>query len=139
MATAHSDWLGLQRELPARRRLQLTILSFLVPLGLWCFVSYVPWVWHPLVKISEPAEVDYFTEEMEVPVADFVREKAKAKAAGKALPEGVRVNPVYFPPPHAVARAFYTAFQTPPRLPNEPWLHESLGPVSYTHLTLPTT
>ena len=24
-------------------------------------------------------------------------------------------------------RAFYTAFTTPPRLPNEPWLHESLG------------
>jgi NitT/TauT family transport system permease protein len=34
---------------------------------------------------------------------------------------------VYLPPPHAVARAFYTAFKTPPRLPNEPWLHESLG------------
>jgi NitT/TauT family transport system permease protein len=26
-----------------------------------------------------------------------------------------------------VARAFYTAFKTPPRLPNEPWLHQSLG------------
>ena len=37
------------------------------------------------------------------------------------------MNPVYLPAPHEVARAFYTAFTTEPRLPNEPWLHESLG------------
>jgi NitT/TauT family transport system permease protein len=43
------------------------------------------------------------------------------------LPKGVRVNPVYLPAPHEVLRAFFTAFTTPPRLPNEPWLHESLG------------
>ena len=124
---AHSDWLGLRTELPPKRRLQLTILSFLIPLGIWSLVSYVPWLWHPLVRITEPAEVEFFTEEMEVPVADFARERDGALAKGKSLPEGYRVNPVYFPPPHAVARAFVTAFQTPPRLPNEPWLHESLG------------
>ena len=39
----------------------------------------------------------------------------------------MRVNPVYLPAPHEVLRAFFTAFTTPPRLPNEPWLHESLG------------
>jgi NitT/TauT family transport system permease protein len=38
----------------------------------------------------------------------------------------VRANPVYLPAPGEVARAFYTAFKTPPRLPSEPWLHESL-------------
>ena len=37
------------------------------------------------------------------------------------------MNPVYLPAPHEVLRAFFTAFTTPPRLPNEPWLHESLG------------
>ena len=37
------------------------------------------------------------------------------------------MNPVYLPAPHAVARAFYTAFKTPPRLQDEPWLHQSLG------------
>ena len=51
----------------------------------------------------------------------------KARVSGTALPVGTRVNPVYLPAPHEVARAFYTAFITPPRLPNEPWLHESLG------------
>ena len=107
--------------------MQLTLLSFLLPLSLWCVVSYVPWVWHPLVRVTDPGSVDYFTEDLEVPRGDFSSECNKARAAGQALPEGVRVNPVYLPPPHAVARAFITAFQTPPRLPNEPWLHESLG------------
>jgi NitT/TauT family transport system permease protein len=127
MATTHGDWLGLKKELPRKRRVQLTLLSFLLPLALWSVVSYVPWVWHPLVRVTDPGEVDYFTEDMDIPREDFAAEWAKAKASNKALPVGVRVNPVYLPAPHAVACAFFTAFQTPPRLPNEPWLHQSLA------------
>jgi len=123
---AHRDWLGLKQELPAGRRLQLTLISFLAPLVLWSAVSYVPWLWHPLVHVTVPGDVDYFTDDMDVPVADFTRELAKVKAAGGALPEGYAVNPVYLPAPHKVAIAFYTAFTTEPRLPNEPWLHQSL-------------
>jgi NitT/TauT family transport system permease protein len=120
------DWLGLKNELPPRRRFALAICSFLVPLAIWSAVSYVPWLWHPNVRITAPGEVDYFVEDMEVPRADFDAERAKMQAEGRELPEGVRVNPVYFPAPHHVARAFYSAFTTEPRLPNEPWLHESL-------------
>jgi NitT/TauT family transport system permease protein len=123
----HHDWLGLKAELPSRRRLLLTILSFLVPLALWCAVSYVPWVWHPLFRITDPGSVDYFIQDMDVSRADFYHELAKAKAAGTDLPKGYLVNPVYLPPPHRVAIAFYTAFTTAPHLPNEPWLHQSLG------------
>jgi len=124
---SHHDWLGMKVELPPRRRLLLTLLSFLLPLALWCAVSYVPWLWHPLVRVTDPGSVDYFSEDMDVKRADFDQELAKARAAGQALPQGHRVNPIYFPPPHKVLRAFYTAFKTPPRLPNEPWLHQSLG------------
>jgi NitT/TauT family transport system permease protein len=124
---ANHDWLGLKRELTPRLRFVLTVLSFLAPVALWCVVSYTPWIWHPLVRITVPGEVDYFTEDMDVPRADFEAESAKMKAQGLALPEGYRVNPVYLPAPHLVARAFYTAFTTEPRLPNEPWLHQSLG------------
>jgi NitT/TauT family transport system permease protein len=123
---AHHDWLGLKKELPHRRRLLLTVLSFVIPLALWCIVSYVPWVWHPLVHITDPGGVDYFSEGLDIPRADFDRELAKA-AAGQSLPKGYRVNPVYLPAPHKVACAFYTAFKTPPRLQDEPWLHQSLG------------
>ncbi|MEY4485424.1 MAG: hypothetical protein RL693_2876 [Verrucomicrobiota bacterium] len=124
---ANRDWLGLKQELPGNRRLLLTLLSFLAPLILWSLVSYVPWIWHPLMRVTVPGEVDYFTEDMDIPRADFEREYAKVRAAGGIVPEGFAVNPVYLPPPHKVAKAFYTAFTTEPRLPNEPWLHESLG------------
>jgi NitT/TauT family transport system permease protein len=52
---------------------------------------------------------------------------ANAAKAGLKAPEGYRVNPIYLPPPHKVARAFVTAFTTPPRLPSEPWLYQSLA------------
>ena len=124
---ATRDRLGLKRELPPRTRFTLLVLSFVAPLLLWSAISYIPWLWHPLVRISDPGEVEYFTEGLDVQRADFDHEVEKARTSGAALPVGARVNPVYLPAPHEVARAFYTAFITPPRLPNEPWLHESLG------------
>ena len=124
---AHRDWLGLKQELPHRRRLLLTGLSFLLPIALWALLSYVPFLWHPYVRVTAPGDVDYFIEEMDVPRAVFAKENEKMRAQNLAPAEGYRVNPVYLPPPHRVLRAFYTAFITPPRLPNEPWLHQSLG------------
>ena len=120
------DFLGLKKELPARRRFLLLIGSFLLPLGLWCLVSYVPWIWHPLVHVTDPGEIEFFSEDMDVPAADFDAENIKAVADGLAPAAGYRVNPVYFPAPHKVAAALYTAFTTEPRLQGEPWLHESL-------------
>ncbi len=124
---ANHDWLGLKQELPQRRRLLLTAASFLVPLTVWCVVSYVPWVWHPLMHITDAGSVDYFSSGLDVPRETFFKEVAKAKAAGLDVPQGIRVNPPYLPAPHEVVRAFYTAFKTPPRLQDEPWLHQSLG------------
>lgn len=120
------DFFGLKRELPPRRRLGLLLASFLLPLALWCAVSYTPWIWHPQVKVDDPGEVEVFSEGDAVPRADFDRENAAATAAGLQPAKGHRVNPVYLPAPHEVVRAFHTAFTTEPRLPGEPWLHESL-------------
>jgi len=124
---AHHDWLGLKRELPRKRQLLLAALSFVIPLAIWCAVSYMPWIWHPLIRVTDPGSVDYFSTGLDIPKATFYQEEAKARAAGQAVPTGYLVNPVYLPAPHAVARAFYTAFKTPPRLQDEPWLHQSLG------------
>jgi NitT/TauT family transport system permease protein len=121
------DRLGLRHELPRRRRLVLMFLSFAIPFALWTIVSYVPWIWHPLIQVTEPGDVDYFSTGMDVDRAVFAKETDTMAKAGLKAPQGFRVNPLYFQPPHAVARAFYTAFITPPRLPTEPWLHESLG------------
>ncbi|MEQ1860168.1 MAG: ABC transporter permease [Chthoniobacteraceae bacterium] len=124
---ATRDWLGLKQDLPPRRNAVLTILSFVLPFALWAVVSYTPWIWHPLVRITDSGESEWMTEDMDVQRADFAKEVEKTKAAGVAPPQGYRVNPVYLPAPHNVAKAFVTAFKTPPRLPGEPWLHESLG------------
>lgn len=121
------DWLGLRHELPRRRRIVLVILSFVLPLALWSVVSYVPWIWHPLMHVTDAGGVDYFSPGMDVDKAVFAQQAAAMAKAGLKPPQGYPVNPLYFPAPHEVARAFYTAFVTPPRLPDEPWLHESLG------------
>ena len=122
-----NDWLGLKQELPPRRRWLLAVLSFVLPLVVWSLVSYVPFVWHPLVRITSPGDIEYFSTGMDVPRADFSRENEKARTQKIDPAQGYRVNPPYLPAPHTVARAFVTAFQTPPRLPDEPWLYQSLG------------
>jgi len=111
-----------------RRRpgMVLTLASFLLPLLAWCLVSYVPFVWHPKMKVEVPGAVDYFQPGMLVDRADFQRESADMKAERKALPVGVPANPIYLPAPHEVVRALYTAFTTPPPASDAPWLHQSL-------------
>ncbi|MBT0568983.1 ABC transporter permease [Curvibacter sp. CHRR-16] len=109
-----------------RHRSVLTVGAFVLPLLLWCLVSYVPFVWHPKVQVQEPGSVDYFEAGMLVDKEEFATQLQTAQQAGQALPVGVPANPIYLPAPHAVARALYTAFTTAPEQKNAPWLHESL-------------
>ena len=53
------------------------MLSFLLPLAVWCTVSYVPWIWHPNVRITAPGDVDYFMEDMDVPAEEFAKQCAQ--------------------------------------------------------------
>jgi NitT/TauT family transport system permease protein len=119
-------WFAVRNELPARRSQTLLVLSFATPLLLWALISYVPFVWHPFVQVQSPGSIDYFTSGMRIEREVFAAENAKALAAGRAPAQGVLKNPIYLPAPHEVARALVTAFATPPRLPSEPWLHQSL-------------
>lgn len=50
-----SDWFRIRRDLTPGRRTLLTGLSFCLPAVLWCVVSYVPFIWHPDVKITVAA------------------------------------------------------------------------------------
>jgi len=121
-----NGWFAVRRELSPRGKWALGIGSFLVPLLVWCVVSYVPFVWHPQVLITQPGSVDYFQPGMRVDRAVFDDELEHARAAHAALPAGVGANPVYLPAPHEVLRAFYTAFTTPPPSQDGVWLHQSL-------------
>jgi NitT/TauT family transport system permease protein len=103
----------------------LTILAFLLPLAAWSAVSYVPWLWHPLVRVTAAGDGAYAVDQL-IEKAAFTSANAELAAVGKALASGEPANPVFLPPPHAVAQALVTGFTTPPKRKGEPWLHESL-------------
>lgn len=121
-----TTWFAVRKELSPRKRSMLGMGSFLLPLLIWCAVSYVPFIWHPMVLVSQPGDVDYFQVDMRVDKATFAEEVANMRSQGKAVPAGVPANPIYLPAPHEVAKAFYTAFTTPPESHDGQWLHESL-------------
>jgi NitT/TauT family transport system permease protein len=120
------QWFRVRARLSRRARILLAFASILLPLGLWSTVSYVPFIWHPDVLISDPGDVDYFQPGMRVEKAMFASEIANAKVNATAPPVGTLANPVYLPSPGDVLMAFYTSFTTPPMDQNGLWLHQSL-------------
>jgi NitT/TauT family transport system permease protein len=116
----------VMRPLSPRARLLVGLLSFVTPFALWSIVSYVPWVWHPDVMITDPGSVSYLDVGAHLPRAAFADEVAAATREQRAPPRGVRANPVYFPGPAAVLTSFYTAFKMRPETRDGPWLHQSL-------------
>ncbi len=121
-----NQWFAVRKELKSRPRTMMAILSFVLPLLIWSAVSYIPWLWHPMMSVTEPGDVSYFKVGTLVERTVFDQEVLNMQQADKALPQGDRANPVYLPAPHEVAVAFYTAFTTEPQRRNENWLHESL-------------
>ncbi len=116
----------IQGEITPRTKQILSILSFLIPILVWSMVSYVPWIWHPQIEISDPGSVGWLRTGMRLERADFEKASLSVDAATGRAPSGERVNPVFLPAPHEVVRALFTSFTTPPRLAGEPWLHENL-------------
>ena len=120
------SWFAVHKKLTPRSRLLVGCCSFLLPLLIWCLVSYVPFIWHPKVQITDPGAIDYFQTGMLIDRADFVAELDNARQRGASVPQGIAANPVYLPAPHQVAQAFYSAFITEPTQRDGLWLHESL-------------
>ena len=118
--------IAVNRKLDRGPRRTVTLASFALPILIWALVSYVPFLWHPQVEITQSGSVSYFSEGLLVDQEVFDREYAKASENGTALPEGKPANPVYLPAPHEVATAFVTSFTTEPKRRSESWLHESL-------------
>ena len=102
------------------------LFSFLLPLAAWCVVSYVPFVWHPDVKITDPGDSEVLTEGQQLPKASFAAENEKLRREALKPAEGYAANPIFLPAPHEVARAVVNAFKTPPAFRSDPWLHQSL-------------
>ena len=121
-----SSWFAVRQELSPNRRKIIGLASFLAPLIIWCAVSYVPFIWHPMVMITDIGEVDYFQMDMLVDKTMFNEELANMQSQSKAIPVGTPANPIYLPAPHLVVKALYTAFTTKPAQKDGLWLHQSL-------------
>ena len=124
---ARVSWIGVSRTLGPRRRSAFAVLSFLLPLIAWSAVSYVPFLWHPLLLVTNPGDISWMEPGMRVPRASFDEEVAAAQSAGNAPPMGTPTNPVYLPAPHEVAVALWTSLIAQPeqrdaiRLPRSLW------------------
>jgi NitT/TauT family transport system permease protein len=114
------------QPLSARAKLVIGIASFVLPVLLWSAVSYVPWLWHPQIMITDPGSVSYLEVGAHLPRAAFASEVADANQEHRAPPRGVPANPIYLPSPGQVLAAFYTSFTTPPPTRDGQWLHQSL-------------
>ena len=114
------------KELSQRNKLLLGLSSFLIPVLIWCAVSYLPFIWHPQVQITHSGSVTYLQVDSRVDKNTFYSEAQNAVNAGLAPPQGKLVNPIYLPAPHEVAKALVTAFVTTPVQPDAPWFHQSL-------------
>lgn len=121
-----TSWFAVRRELSPRRQTLLGVSSFLLPLLIWCAVSYVPFIWHPMMMVTNPGDVDYFQVNMLIDKSVYQDEFNNMHAAGKTPPTGLPANPIYLPAPHEVAKALYTGFTTAPEQRDGKWLHESL-------------
>lgn len=122
-----ANWMsGGGPDVEARRRTLLGIGSFLLPLLVWCLVSYLPWVWHPKVYVTDPGGVDYFQVGMLVDKAMFADEVANMAQENLAVPAGRPANPIYLPAPDEVAKAFYNGFANPPANTDVPSMPASL-------------
>jgi NitT/TauT family transport system permease protein len=119
-------WLQVLKPIAPRTQLVFGSMSFVLPILLWCLVSYVPFVWHPQILITQPGSVEYLEPGMRMNRQAFEDEVADAGNDDKAPPEGYQANPIYLPAPHEVAMALYTAFTTPPVSQDGQWLHQSL-------------
>ncbi|MDZ8118950.1 ABC transporter permease [Pontiella agarivorans] len=120
-------WFRFGKSLSPRRVRGLTVASFVLPLVLWSLISYVPALWHPEVQIQSVGDTIYFDAGDRVDVETFALENNNLLESDGVPMVGKRVNPVYFPAPHEVTRALYSAFFTEPRRDGEPWFHESVA------------
>jgi NitT/TauT family transport system permease protein len=124
--------LSVRDPLQPRAHALAGVLAFALPLVVWCALSYLPFLWHPLVLVTDPGDSSvpgqyaFIAEGQRVDREVFDGRNQELVAAGRPLATGQRVNPIFLPAPHEVARAFYSAFTSAPERTGDFWLHESL-------------
>jgi NitT/TauT family transport system permease protein len=120
-----ATWLAIRKPVTGLRGQILKCMAFLIPLGIWCAISYCPYIWHPLIEVVSVGDsTDMIVGQTWEPQY-FNQENERIRAEGKSPAVGRRANPPYLPEPHNVAKAMVKAFTEKPRK-GDPWFHESL-------------
>lgn len=118
--------IGIHKTVKRRSALVLGVFSFLIPLALWCLVSYVPFVYHPLIEVTDSGESMFCMVGDKIAKENFAEENALLQKDGLKPMKGIRVNPAYLPAPHQVMKAMVTAFTTEPKRDGDVWFYESI-------------
>src|SRR5688572_27389445 len=99
--THHAPWLVIRSPLSPARAMVLKVCAFLLPLAAWCVVSYVPWVWHPMVRITvsggSGVRVGSYMDRIKFAEMNTLLIEGEEKPMA-----GDRSNPVWLPAPHRV-------------------------------------
>jgi NitT/TauT family transport system permease protein len=125
MKAARTSWFAIRAPLGPRREMFLKVCAFLLPLGLWCAISYCPFIWHPQVRLTDLGDSFLLTTDQLWDPAVVKAENDRLIAHHQKPAVGVPANPVFLPAPHEVAKAFFNAFRQVPS-EGEPWLHQAL-------------
>lgn len=72
------------------------VLAVLLPLLAWSAVSYLPFVWHPQVLITDPGGEDYLESGMRMNRADFSRAVGEMRTKTCLFHRGLRQIPSIF-------------------------------------------
>ncbi len=122
-----SSWFSIRLPLSPSRAAVAKCCAFLLPLAVWSALSYVPFLAHPMVRITDAGgSVIYNADTAPLERASFEAENVRLRKQGKAPMTGQPANPYWLPAPHEVAWAFYSSLTTKPSLPDIPWVHQSL-------------
>ncbi len=127
MKTHHGGCFAIREKLTRRQEYVLLFFSFALPLLLWCLVSYVPFLYHPLIRVTDAGDSFLCAPGDLIERTAFERENKELAANGEKGMTGKRANPTYLPAPHEVAKSLVTAFLTPPRRAGDSWFHQSIA------------
>ena len=81
--------------LSKRKKLFLGLGSFIIPLLIWSCVSYLPFIWHPQVQITDSGSVSYLQVGTRLEKSAYYAEAQQAVDQAKTPPTGILVNPIY--------------------------------------------
>ena len=88
MKNHNGSCFAIRKALTKRQEYILLVCSFALPLLLWCLVSYVPFLYHPLVRVTDSGDSFLCARGDLIERSAFERENKELSSAGEAALPG---------------------------------------------------